>query len=333
MVWVVCADSVSGIRHAAPSSYYTITCLEKGDEDVRSSSRRPSTSSKRSQILSGRSATPSYAHCCSRTPPTPTSSAFNTFRQGGLLARNHRGDCTPVEDNLGQNFSASRRAALRQDVRPHRLRGREEPEHAAPLTEFGRKLVVKAVQGAIELQWKVCFRAGSSGYTWNSSWTRGGCTHNRLDIGPVFRRLVAALRRLELLRWLANTEISIPLEPIVRAPCPAAPRPRRGEAATNSRSSRRSRAASATSSGLAILERATRGEDHGDREQPVLPESDIEVSAPHPVLPHHEARADLALELAPFCNQTPSRPTCRAACCSRSRTSAPPHCCSRRQPQ
>ncbi len=36
MVWVVCADFAPGIRQCSPlESYYTITCLEKGDEDVK----------------------------------------------------------------------------------------------------------------------------------------------------------------------------------------------------------------------------------------------------------------------------------------------------------
>lgn len=122
-------------------------------------------------------------------------------------------DCAQVVDTLGSNFGIVTDelygevldlVAAPADSKRRKL--------GQPLTEFGRKLVMKAVQENIELQWKVCFsQLILLVHMEFEPENDEDALHNRFDIGLVFRQLIDALRRLEFLKWLAKTEISVPL--------------------------------------------------------------------------------------------------------------------------
>ncbi|KAF7559693.1 hypothetical protein G7046_g4462 [Stylonectria norvegica] len=210
-------------------------------------------------------------------------------------------DCNQVVDVLGQNFSSVTDELYSEvldlfgapaDMQSRSLRH--------PLTEFGKKLTVKAVQENIELQWKVCFSQLILLVHMEFEFDQDAdALHHRVDIGSVFRQLISALRRLELLKWLAKTEIRIPL-PRELAPV--------------------------SKNGIEEIQVITALEAHvghllgfaSTKNEPLAssitdlvvnlcaPDSDIEVS---PSLIQcslvKRERADLALDLAPLCDQNP----------------------------
>ncbi|KOS20607.1 Nucleoporin nup120 [Escovopsis weberi] len=122
-------------------------------------------------------------------------------------------DATQVVDALGTNFSAVSDAAYRTLldllVAPLDDHSRS-PNH--PLTQFGMKLMVSALQENSALQWKICFSQLILLTHMEFEYDKEeDSLHNRVDVGLVFRQLVKALRRLELMNWLTDTEIVVPL--------------------------------------------------------------------------------------------------------------------------
>lgn len=213
-------------------------------------------------------------------------------------------DCAQLIDALGSNFGI-----VTDELYSDMLALVAAPPDAKnrklgqPLTEFGRKLVMKAVQENVELQWKVCFSQLILLVHMEFEPEKDeDALHNRFDIGQVFRQLVGALQRLELLRWLAKTEITIPYF-----------RHEKGSPVVTKKGLEESQVATALEVNIAHLL------GFGDfSEEPLAtgitdlvsnlcaPDSDIEVS---PSLIQcslvKRERADLALELAPFCDQNP----------------------------
>lgn len=121
-------------------------------------------------------------------------------------------DCAQVNDALGSNFDRVT-DDLYGDVMeliaaPANTKN-QSPRY--PLTDFGRQLVLQGAQENIELRWKVCFAQlillAHMEFDFDTDEDQ---LHNRVDVGAVFKQLVDALRRLELLKWLARTEVPIP---------------------------------------------------------------------------------------------------------------------------
>ncbi|CAM1507124.1 Fc.00g067650.m01.CDS01 [Cosmosporella sp. VM-42] len=213
-------------------------------------------------------------------------------------------DCNQVVDALGQNFSAVtdelyvsvlNLVASPADAKTRNLRH--------PCTEFGRKLIIKAVQENLELQWRVCFSQLILLVHMEFEFDNDAdALHNRVDIGPVFRQLVGALRRLELLKWLAKTEISVPLF-----------RPEGDSVTLSKKGAEDAQVVTALEVNLGHLLGFG-----NNKNEPLAssitdlvvnlcaPDSDIEIS---PSLIQcsllKRERADLALDLAPFCDQNP----------------------------
>jgi nuclear pore complex protein Nup160 len=120
-------------------------------------------------------------------------------------------DCAQVNEALGANFDRVS-DELYADVleliaAPDSTKNRS-PRY--PLTDFGRKLVLQGAQENIELRWKVCFAQlillAHMEFDFDTDEDQ---LHNRVDVGTVFKQLVDALRRLELLKWLSNTEVPL----------------------------------------------------------------------------------------------------------------------------
>jgi nuclear pore complex protein Nup160 len=106
-------------------------------------------------------------------------------------------DVTPqVYDALLDLLSASDDV----DKRPHLL----------PLAEFGNKLVVKGVQETIELHRNVCFDQLVLLILIEAEINHGE-EGTQFEAAAVFSQLLAMLKRLELINWLASTQISLPL--------------------------------------------------------------------------------------------------------------------------
>jgi nuclear pore complex protein Nup160 len=214
-------------------------------------------------------------------------------------------DCAQVVDVLGSNF-----ATVTDDLYNHVLDLIAAPVDARrrhlrrPLTEFGQKLVVQGVQDDIAIQWSVCFSQLILLVHMEFEFdNEEDALHHRVDIGPVYRKFIAALKRLELLKWLANTDLSIPLPHIDRASL-----------------SKKSGSADDFTQTVTALETNLGhllGFDNLTKEplsssltdlitNLCAPDSDIEVS---PALIQcalvKQERADLAMELVPFSDQNP----------------------------
>jgi nuclear pore complex protein Nup160 len=92
----------------------------------------------------------------------------------------------------------------------------DKRQQVLPLAEFGNKLVVKGVQETVELHRNVCFdqlvllvlleveiNHGEEGI--------------QFETALVYDHLIQMLKRLELLHWLASTQISLPIKKLERS--------------------------------------------------------------------------------------------------------------------
>jgi nuclear pore complex protein Nup160 len=212
-------------------------------------------------------------------------------------------DCNQVVDVLGQNFST-----VTDDLYTDVMNLISAPEEAKtrnlrhPLTDFGKKLVVKAVQDSIELQWRIYFSQLILLVHMEFEFDNDAdILHNRVDVGNVFRQLVAALRRLELLKWLASTELAVPNN-----------RDKSENGAVSRKTTEESQYVTALEANVGhLLGFASKGEPLATGITDLVtnlcaPDSDIEVS---PALIQcfliKRERSDLALDIAPFCDQNP----------------------------
>ncbi|KAL1853268.1 hypothetical protein Daus18300_011836 [Diaporthe australafricana] len=124
-------------------------------------------------------------------------------------------DAAQVIESLGSDFRIVTQELYRQLVD---LFATTEDARARdvrhPLTEFGRKVVVKSVQETADLQWQVLLSQllllVHMEYEYDED-NEESALHSRLDIGFVYRQLIEALKHLEFLRWLVKTEISVPV--------------------------------------------------------------------------------------------------------------------------
>jgi nuclear pore complex protein Nup160 len=123
-------------------------------------------------------------------------------------------DAAQVVESLGSDFRIVTQELYRQLIdlfaTTEETRSRDVRH---PLTEFGRKVVVKSVQETAELQWQVLLSQllllVHMEYEYDEDHEESAL-HSRLDIGYVYRELIEALKHLEFLRWLVKTEISVP---------------------------------------------------------------------------------------------------------------------------
>lgn len=308
MVWVVCADLLSAIRECSS--------LERLYHNLaRPSEGMTSQAALVSSALSFIEALPdNYLQLCNsvlRLELFEESSKTDLERiqyfsdKSGFWRGVTDEDCAQVVDVLGQNFGLVTNQLyndlLRQIAAPLDTRNRSIKY---PLTDFGRKLVMAAVQESLELQWKIYFSQLVLLVHMEFEFdNEEDALHHRVEIGSVFRQLVGALRRLELLRWLANTEISVPLYKTEKGASPVLSKKGIEETQTvtalETNVSHLLGFSNATNEPLAtsITDLVT---------NLCSPDSDVEVSASliQCALIKRE-RADLALELSPFCDQSP----------------------------
>lgn len=85
-----------------------------------------------------------------------------------------------------------------------------------PLAEFGNKLVVKGVQEIVELHQNVCLDQLVLLVLIESEINHGE-EGIEFDTASVFNLLIAMIKRLELIKWLASTQISLPLKKTERS--------------------------------------------------------------------------------------------------------------------
>ncbi|KAI0815637.1 nucleoporin Nup120/160-domain-containing protein [Xylaria sp. FL0064] len=122
-------------------------------------------------------------------------------------------DCAQVTDILGPNFNVVTSEVYDELRMAYDERSNAKRPTEYPLTEFGRRLIVKATKDVAELQWNVCFSQLILLVHMEFEFDRPeDALHTRIsNIGEVYRNLLDALSRLQLVRWLANVRLPTPL--------------------------------------------------------------------------------------------------------------------------
>lgn len=215
-------------------------------------------------------------------------------------------DCLQVVEALGTNFKTVTPALYRQLVSLIEVGedSRNRDLHY-PLTEFGRKVMVKSVQETAELQWLVFFSQLILLVHMEFEFDQEeDALHSRFDVGLVYRRFIVILRRLELVRWFSKTQFSVALSRTERLSLSGdSPAVSKRLVAEETQTITFFEGHISHLIGLDDLSNRTLATTITDISTSVCaPESDIEIS---PALAQcsllKRDRPDLALELAPFC--------------------------------
>ncbi|EPE06288.1 dna repair protein rad51 [Ophiostoma piceae UAMH 11346] len=125
-------------------------------------------------------------------------------------------ECAQVVDILGENFEdvdmATYRAlfSLFDDVVQQQLQGGHDVRY--PFTQFGQKLVIRGLQDTAELFWQILFRQLILLVHMEFEIEdERVALRSRVEVGQVYAKLIEALKRLELVKWLSRTEFSVAL--------------------------------------------------------------------------------------------------------------------------
>lgn len=306
MAWVVCADLLSAVRQCSDLERL---CHSLNSARTESADAAALVSSALSLVegFSDNSAQLAQAALRHEIFEQPTKTDLERIRyfsdKAGFWCGITEEDCTQVTDVLGANFGI-----VTDDLFAHIFDLMAAPAEARrrhlrqPLTEFGQKLITKGVQDDTALQWNICFSLLVLLVHMESEFdVEEDALHRRVDVGLVFRKLLAALKRLELVKWLAHTETSLATPQSERASTQG--RKTGDETQTTT-------ALEANLGHLLGFDDATRN-PHPTSITDLIsnlcaPDSDIEVS---PALIQcaliKQDRADLAMELVPFSDQNP----------------------------
>ena len=314
MIWVVCADCLAAIRHCSNLELvcHNLAAPEKNREDIAA------------LVQAGLTFLESFPDgMWQLSRATLLSQMFEDSGQtdeerlqffsdkAAFWRQISEEDCASVVDSLGHNFRIVT-PRLYEDL--FDLVTADPDENSRELqqafTKFGGKLIVRAIQDMAELHWQILFSQLILLVHMEFEFeNEKDALHSRVDVGSTYRQIVDALRRLEHIKWMARTEISLP-----------ASRERSGSVSGSVSPANSKRSNSDETHVITVLE-ALVGHLLGLPEtddQPLFtritgmvtnlcaPDSDIEF------LPHlHQCfllkvdRADLALELSPFADQDP----------------------------
>ncbi len=122
-------------------------------------------------------------------------------------------DCALVTDAIGQNFSLVSTSLYQKLVTS--CNQPSEKDASYPLTAFGQRIALRATEDLAELQWNVCFSQLILLVHMRFEFDHPEeALNNRVDIGYAYRSLVDSLQRLELIRWLSNTQVLIPISKV-----------------------------------------------------------------------------------------------------------------------
>ncbi|KAI1814740.1 nucleoporin Nup120/160-domain-containing protein [Poronia punctata] len=214
MPWIVCADSISAIRECSTLEQIWHNPL----------ARHARLSDLSSLILTGQNFVEGFsdgmmqicqsvlrAELFEETSKTDQERIQFFSDKAGFWRQISDEDCAQVTEVLGQNFNL-----VTSNVYNDMLTICNEtwtPKHATghPLTDLGRKVVVKAAEDIADLQWNVCFSQLILLVHMEFEFDRPeDAIHNRINIGAVYRGLLQRLARLELVRWLASALLPTP---------------------------------------------------------------------------------------------------------------------------
>jgi nuclear pore complex protein Nup160 len=215
MIWVACADLISAVRQCSDLDrvYHNIRVPEENNEDVAaliSAGLVFVESFSDSMIQLSKAALRAELYEDSARSESERMQLF--LDRAGFWTAVTDEDCAQVTDTLGQNYRTVT-ARLYEDLFDLITATSEanSQELREPFTGFGRKVVVRAVQETIDLHWQILFSQLILlvHMEFDIESEDASPLHSRFDVGSVYRRLIDALRRLEHLRWMAKTELSI----------------------------------------------------------------------------------------------------------------------------
>ena len=308
MAWVVCADLISAVRDCSSleALYYNLSAPAAGQANQAALIQ--------SALVFVDGFSDNFVQACKAVlrpelfeePSRTDLERIQYFSDKSAFWRGITDDdCAQVVKELGDNFQVVTdqlySEVLGLIAAPADAQRRELLH---PLSEFGRKLTMKAVQESIDLYWNVCFSQLILLVHMEFEYdNEEDALHNRVDIGTVYRQLIAALRRLELLKWLAKTETSVPL---LKGDRPTS-------AAQTKKLAEDFQVVTALEANVGHLLGFGSIKDEGLSvamtdlvSNLCAPDSDIEIS---PSLVQcsliRQERADLALDLSPFCDREP----------------------------
>ncbi|KAK1773298.1 nucleoporin Nup120/160-domain-containing protein [Copromyces sp. CBS 386.78] len=216
MIWVACADLLSSVRQCSDLDriYHNIETPSQKDQDVAA---LVSAGLNFVEVFSDSVLELSRAALRAELFEESSLSDADRMQQfydkAGFWRQVTEEDVAQVAETLGQNF---------QMVTPRLYEDLFElitaagdgnsQELRAPFTGFGRKLVIRTVQETIELHWKILFsQLILLVHMEDEIEDEKIALHARFDVGLVYRKLVDALKRLEHLRWMVKTELTIPV--------------------------------------------------------------------------------------------------------------------------
>ncbi|KAI1744355.1 nucleoporin Nup120/160-domain-containing protein [Xylaria scruposa] len=221
-------------------------------------------------------------------------------------------DCAQVTDVLGPNFNVVTSDVYQQMHATCNETWSPRRPTEYPLTELGRRLIVKATEDIADLQWKVCFNQLILLVHMEFEFDRPeDALHHRVNIGAVYRSLLQTLSRLQLVRWLASVRLPTPLSKTDRSNSISG-----SFSAPTKGSSEEYKSSTALEESIGhLLSIPDVGSGHSLSMTSVItkiatnicaPDSDVELQ------PRYiqcsllvRDRADLAIELAPFSDQDP----------------------------
>lgn len=215
MIWVACADLIAAVRECSDLErvYHNISSPEKKNEDVAALVTAGLTfveSFSDSMHQLSRAALRAELYEDSARSDSERMQLF--LDRAGFWPSVTDEDCAQVIDTLGQNYQMVT-ARLYEDLFDLITATSEanSQELREPFTGFGRKVVVRAVQETIELHWQILFSQLILlvHMEFDIESEEASPLHSRFEVGSVYKRLIDALRRLEHLRWMAKTELSI----------------------------------------------------------------------------------------------------------------------------
>ncbi|KAK4131912.1 hypothetical protein BT67DRAFT_386895 [Trichocladium antarcticum] len=213
MIWVACADLVAAVRQCSDLDrvYHNLQSPEKKNEDVAALVSAGLTfvegfSDSMHQL--SRAALRAELYEDSARSDSERMQLF--LDRAGFWPSVTDEDCALVIDTLGQNYQMVT-ARLYEDLFDLITASSEanSQELREPFTGFGHKVVVRAVQDTIELHWQILFSQLILLVHMEFDSDEAAPLHSRFEVGTVYRRLIDALRRLEHLRWMARTELTI----------------------------------------------------------------------------------------------------------------------------
>ncbi|KAH9891537.1 nucleoporin Nup120/160-domain-containing protein [Xylariomycetidae sp. FL2044] len=221
MPWIICADSISAIREC---NRLELICHNPHYRADGFNEESAIINTARNFVEGFSDSMLQICHAVLRSELFDETSKTDQERiqffsdKAGFWRQISDEDCSQVTDVLGPNFNAVSMRLYQEvlDVCSETWKPQHPTEN--PLTDLGRKVIVKAAQDIADLQWNVCFSQLILLVHMEFEFDRPeDALHNRLNIGAIYRGLLKSLHRLELVKWLANTPISSPLSKVDRS--------------------------------------------------------------------------------------------------------------------